>query len=99
MSALQIDPKHENPQRWTQMCFYACPASVILQTLSVIIIHFCVQFECKQGFSEGEVVFEMEHPTVAIVFTAIRYLALLALYAGFAAVIVCVLIISHRPTP
>jgi len=95
MRALQIDPKHGNPQRWAQMCFYACTASVILQTLLVIIMPFCVQCECKQGVSEGDVVFEMEHPTVAIVFTAIRYLALLALYAGFTAVIVSVFLISH----
>jgi len=95
MRALQIDPKHGNPQRWAQMCFYACTASVILQTLLVIIMPFCVQCECKQGVSEGDVVFEMEHATVAIVFTAIRYLALLALYAGFTAVIVSVFLISH----
>merc|ERR1719399_2762047 len=95
MRALQIDPKHGNPQRWAQMCFYACTASVILQTLLVIIMPFCVQCECKQGVSEGDVVFEMDHPTVAIVFTAIRYLALLALYAGFTAVIVSVFLISH----
>ena len=55
-----------------------------------------MQFERKQDFSEGEVVFEMEHPTVAIVFTAIRYLALLALYVDFtAAVIAFVSLISH----
>merc|ERR1719375_2946480 len=28
MRALQIDPKHGNPQRWAQMCFYACTCSV-----------------------------------------------------------------------
>merc|ERR1719207_435975 len=56
---------------------------------------FCVQCECKQGVSEGDVVFEMEHPTVAIVFTVVRYLALLALYGGFSAVIVSVFLISH----
>merc|ERR1719201_193801 len=95
MRALQIDPKHGNPQRWAQMCFYACTASVILQTLTVLIMPFCVQCECKQGVSEGDVVFEMEHPTVAIVFTIVRYLALLALYGGFSAVIVSVFLISH----
>jgi hypothetical protein len=95
MRALQIDPKHGNPQRWAQMCFYACTASVVVQTLTVLIMPFCVQCECKQGVSEGDVVFEMEHPTVAIVFTVVRYLALLALYGGFSAVIVSVFLISH----
>jgi len=95
MRALQIDPKHGNPQRWAQMCMYGCTASVVVQTLMVIIMPFCVQCECKQGVTEGDVVFEMEHPTVAIVFTAVRYLALLALYAGFTAVIVSVFLITH----
>merc|ERR1719487_3222351 len=95
MRALQIDPKHGNPQRWAQMCFYACTASVVVQTLMVLIMPFCVQCECKQGVSEGDVVFEMEHPTVAIVFTVVRYLALLGLYGGFTAVIVSVFLISH----
>ena len=77
------------------MCFYACPASVVVPTLTVLFMPFCVQWECKQGVSEGDVVFEMEHPTVAIVVTVARYLALPALYGGFSAVIVTVFLISH----
>merc|ERR1719463_197332 len=65
MRALQIDPKHGNPQRWAQMCFYACTASVVVQTLLVIIMPFCIQCECKVGVSEGDIVFEMESATVA----------------------------------
>merc|ERR1719482_1449264 len=95
MRALQIDPKHGNPQRWAQMCFFMCTGSVVLQTLMVIMMPFCVECECKKGDTEGDVVFIMEHKGAAMCFTGIRYLCLIALYGGFTAVIVSVFLISH----
>jgi len=95
MRALQIDPKHGNPQRWAQMCFYACTASVCVQTFLVLIMPFCTECECKEGASEGDVVFIMDNQTLAGVITAIRYLALLGLYGGFTAVICSIFLISH----
>merc|ERR1719262_1388746 len=67
MRALQMDPKNGNPQKWAQNCFYMCAYSVMIQTLLVILMPFCVACECKQGASEGDVVFEMENPTVGII--------------------------------
>jgi len=95
MRALQIDPKHGNPQRWAQMCFYGCTASVCVQTILVIIMPFCSECECEEGLSEGDVVFKMENQSLAGVITGIRYLALLALYGGFTAVICSIFLISH----
>merc|ERR1719487_316909 len=95
MRALQIDPKHGNPQRWAQMCFYGCTASVCVQTILVIMMPFCTECECKEGASEGDVVFIMENQSLAGVITGIRYLALLALYGGFTAVICSIFLISH----
>jgi len=95
MRALQMDPKHGNPQPWAQNCFYACAYSVLLQTLLVIIMPFCVKCNCKQGASEGDVVFEMENHTLFTIMTAVRWIALIALYGGFSAVIVSVFIIEH----
>merc|ERR1719240_2269547 len=95
MRAPQIDPKHGNPQPWAQNCFYACAYSVLLQTLLVIIMPFCVKCNCKQGASEGDVVFEMENHTLFTIMTAVRWIALIALYGGFSAVIVSVFIIEH----
>merc|ERR1719327_1579454 len=51
MRALQMDPKHGNPQKWAQNCFYMCAYSVMIQTLLVIVMPFCVECECKQGSS------------------------------------------------
>merc|ERR1719171_3020164 len=95
MRALQMDPKNGNPQKWAQNCFYMCAYSVMIQTMLVIIMPFCVECECKQGASEGDVVFEMANPTIGIVVMAIRWICLLALYGGFTAVIYSVFVIEH----
>jgi len=95
MRALQMDPKNGNPQKWAQNCFYLCTYSVMVQTILVILMPFLTKCECKQGASEGDVTFVMENPTLGIVMTVIRYVCLIALYAGFTAVMVSVFIIEH----
>jgi len=95
MRALQMDPKNGNPQKWAQNCMFACTYSVLLQTVLVILMPFVTRCECKRGASEGDVVFELENKTLGIVMTVIRYIALVALYAGFTAVMVSVFIIEH----
>jgi len=95
MRALQIDPKHGNPQKWAQNCMFLCTYSVMLQTILVIVLPFTTRCECKRGASEGDVVFEMENPTLGIVMTVLRYVALVALYAGFTAIMVSVFLIEH----
>merc|ERR1719263_1922014 len=61
----------------------------------ILIVLLCVTCETKQGACEGDVVFEMESKCMMACFTAIRYLALLALYGGFTAIIVSVFLIEH----
>merc|ERR1719453_2867476 len=94
MRALQMDPKHGNPQKWAQNCFYMCTYSVMIQTILVIILPFCGG-KCLQGASEGDVVFEMDSPTLGMVVAAVRWICLLALYGGFTAVIYSVFVIEH----
>jgi len=65
----------------------------------VIVMPFCFHCTCKQGASEGDVVFVMENPTLGHIMTAIRYVALVALYGGFTAVIVSVFLIEHPKDP
>jgi len=77
------------------MCFYACTASVCVQTILVLIMPFCSDCTCKEGVSEGDVEFIMENQTLAGIITGIRYLALLGLYGGFTAVICSIFLISH----
>merc|ERR1719316_560501 len=99
MRALQLDPKHGAPQKWAQNCFYLCTYSVLVQTLLVIIMPFATNCTVQQGASEGDVVFIMENKTIGIVMTVVRYAALLALYAGFTAVMVSVFTIEHPDGP
>merc|ERR1719379_1372930 len=67
----------------------------MVQAFMIVLIPLCVRCECKQGASEGDVVFIMENQCCNALMTVIRYLALLALYGGFTAVIVSVFIIEH----
>jgi len=95
MRALQMDPKNGNPQWWAQWCFYLCTYSVMVQAIMVVLVPLCVSCECKQGASEGDVMFVMENSCCMALMTTVRYIALLALYGGFTAVIVSVFIIEH----
>merc|ERR1719197_324767 len=90
-----MDPKNGAPQWWAQWCFYLCTYSVMVQAIMILIVPLCVTCETKQGACEGDVVFEMESKCMMACFTAIRYLALLALYGGFTAIIVSVFLIEH----
>merc|ERR1719316_774378 len=94
MRALQMDPKNGNPQWWAQWCFYLCTYSVMVQAIMIILVPLCITCECKQGASEGDVVFVFEAQCMNVLMTSIRYLALLALYCGFTAIMVSVYIIE-----
>merc|ERR1719181_1673659 len=52
MRALQIDPKHGNPQRWAQMCFYMCAYSVLVQVILVVALPLATSASVKKGFVE-----------------------------------------------
>jgi len=99
MRALQIDPKNGNPQRWAQNCFFMCTFSVLIQALLVIILPFVANGECRRGAFEGDVAFTMKNPRVGAVMTSIRYLCLIALYGGIAAVVYSVFAIQHPKGP
>merc|ERR1719487_719869 len=96
MRALQIDPKHGNPQPWAQNCFYLCTYSVLAQCILIIAMPYVTQCECKRGVSEGDVVFVGLSPAVGSVMTALRYVLMLALYGGFTAVMVSVFLIENK---
>jgi len=99
MRALQIDPKHGNPQPWAQNCFFFCTFSILIQALLCILIPFMARGECKRGACEGDVSFVMENPTLGAVMTAVRYVCLLALYGGACAVVYSVHVIQHPDEP
>merc|ERR1719183_2005124 len=67
MRALQIDPKHGNPQPWAQKCFFMCTFSVLIQAILVMLLPFVAGGECKRGACEGDVAFVMENRTIGAV--------------------------------
>jgi len=97
--ALQMDPKNGNPQRWAQLCFYACTASLVVQTFMVVVMPLLINCQVKMGSVEGDVQFETENEAIKAVVTGIRYLALLAMYVGFTAVVCSVFLIEHPKDP
>jgi len=102
MRALQIDPVNGNPQKWAQTCFYICAYSVLVQLLLVMVVPLLLDGEPVPGDTEGDVTFKFkDSPTLYGITTAIRYCAMLMLYAGFTIVIysVCVIKNPNGPTP
>jgi len=97
--ALQMDPKNGNPQRWAQQCFYLCTASLVVQTLMVVVMPFVIECKVKMGEIEGDVQFETENEALKAVLTALRYMALVAMYGGFTAVVCSVFLIEHPKDP
>jgi hypothetical protein len=95
MRALQIDPKNGNPQSWAQKCFFMCTFSVLIQTILVIILPFVAKGRSMPEQSQGEIVYAMENKKVGLVLTVVRYLCLLALYGGAAAVVYSIFTIRH----
>merc|ERR1719359_2465935 len=102
MRALQIDPVNGNPQKWAQTCFYVCAYSVLVQLCLVMVVPLVLDGKPVAGDTEGDVTFEFkDSPTLYGITTAVRYCAMLMLYAGFTIVIysVCVIKNPNGPTP
>merc|ERR1719169_120189 len=101
MRALQIDPKHGNPQAWAQNCFYLCTYSVMVQLILVIAVPLALGGNVVKGETEGDVTFELPNPSLFWALSALRYVIMAALYGGFTAVIVSVNVIEAKegPTP
>merc|ERR1719327_2514201 len=97
--ALQMDPLHGHPQWWAQWCFYLCTLSAILQTIVVLVVPLVFGGEVRKGRSEGDITFRTTLPAVSGALTGIRVVALVLLYAGYAGVLVSVLLIEHPRGP
>jgi len=96
MRALQIDPKHGNPQSWAQKCFFMCTCSVLLQAVLVIILPFVAKCECKEGAFQGDITFSIQNRYAGLALTGVRYVCLIALYGGIAAIVCSIYVIEHE---
>merc|ERR1719353_2607585 len=98
MRALQMDPKHGNPQRWAQNCFFLCTYSIIVQTCVAVFVPLILGGEVKQGRAAGDVVVEqvdMMGGYLAKGLSVLRFLVMLGVYAGALAVVCAVFTMEH----
>jgi hypothetical protein len=98
MRALQIDPKTGAPQAWAQMCFHICTYCLLVCTILTLLPPLLGNAE--RGATEEDVTYKM-HGAVGGIVTAVRFLALLGVYAGFTAIIYSMFEIKNKngPTP
>jgi hypothetical protein len=103
MRALQMDPRHGNPQRWAQHCMYICTFSVALQTALVILVPYCLEGKTRKGPSEGDILFDVKNQCCNTFLIIFHWIRVLCLYGGFSIVIYSVIVIEHpkgaRHTP
>jgi hypothetical protein len=93
MRALQIDPKHGQPQTWAQKSMFMCTFTILIQAVLVIVMPFLAKGSCKRGACEGDISFEMGNKAAGAVMTVIRYLFMLTLYGGIAVVVYSIYVI------
>merc|ERR1719183_2787039 len=100
MRALQMDPINGAPQRWAQNCFYMCAYALLAQTLLAILVPLVMNGDAKYDEKGlGDVQFEVKNATIGMVLTALRYLLMICIYAGFTAVIYSIFTIEHPDGP
>merc|ERR1719316_438629 len=98
MRALQMDPKHGNPQRWAQNCFYLCTYSIIVQTCIAVFVPLLLGGKVSKGRASGDVVVEqvdMMGGYLAKGLSVLRFLVMLGVYAGALAVVCAVFTMEH----
>lgn len=97
MRALQIDPKHGNPQSWAQKCFFLCTFSILVQALLCILKPFLAKAKpvLQPGTVEADTALELQNPAVGKVMTALEYICMFATYIGIAIVVYSIYVIQH----
>merc|ERR1719262_1343088 len=100
MRALQMDPINGAPQKWAQNCFYMCSYAVMIQCILAIAIPLVVGGSIKKGDKgEGDVEYEVNNKMLGTCLTVARWIVMISVYLGIAAVIWSVFTIQHPRGP
>merc|ERR1719440_980669 len=100
MRALQMDPINGAPQKWAQNCFYMCAYALMVNTLLAILVPLAMKGEAKYDAEGlGDVKFEVQNAGIGMALTALRYICMISIYAGFSAVIYSIFTIEHPDGP
>jgi hypothetical protein len=93
MRALQISDQQGQPQKYAQQGMYLSTYAVMIQVGMVLLMPLFLGGPPKVD-DDGNVVSKPSSPVLGYVIVAVRYLALLCLYGGVAAMIDCLFSIS-----
>merc|ERR1719456_2245415 len=96
MRALQMDPINGSPQKWAQNCFYACTYAVMLQCILAVAVPLVLGGSVKKGDKgEGDVEYEVNNKALGTCLLVFRWIVMLSVYLGIAAVIWSIFVIQH----
>lgn len=84
MRAMQHDSE---PQEWAQTCMYAATGALCLTALMAIVVPCALGGTTKTNATTKEVTFEVPNPTLGYVMVTIRFISLVAFYAGVGGVV------------
>merc|ERR1719230_190796 len=76
------------PQSWAQSCMIATAYDMLVVTIMTVLAPICFGAEARIGKAEGDVTFQMQNKTGAMVINAIRYICVGTIYVGAAAIVV-----------
>merc|ERR1719379_2137108 len=96
MRALQMDPINGAPQKWAQNCFYACTYAVATQCALAIAVPLILGGSISKGnMGTGDIEYKVENQFLGGCLTVARWVVMLCVYLGFAAVIWSVYVLEH----
>merc|ERR1719321_5177 len=96
MRALQMDPINGSPQRWAQNCFYMCTYAVMMQCIFAIATPLVLGGSVKKGDKgAGDVEYKVENKAVGSCLLIARWIIMISIYLGVAAIIWSVFSIEH----
>merc|ERR550514_2641235 len=100
MRALQMDPINGAPQKWAQNCFYMITYAILMQCILAVAVPLVVGGSIKKGDKgEGDVEYEVNHKWLGTCLTVARWIVMISVYLGIAAVIWSVFTIQHPRGP
>lgn len=95
MRALQMDPKNGNPPSWAQQAMYLCSGAIVVQVVASIALPLIDKdAHTRPGPVQGQIILVMSTSALRIVGDLMRYIPLLCVYGGAAAVAVSLFVME-----
>merc|ERR1719393_473311 len=99
MRALQMDPIYGHPQRWAQSCFYMCTYALMMQTLLAIAVPLVMGGSAKKATTSGDCEYVVNNKGIGSCLQVARWIIMISIYAGIAAIPWSIYSIEHPKGP